>query len=64
MPFDWESLIEVARQLATDAANQASKNSEAMQRSAVTRAYFGAFGHARNYAQRFLKFETKEDSGQ
>jgi len=42
MAFDWKSLVDVAHALARMATMGA--NAEAYQRSAVNRAYFGAFG--------------------
>ena len=33
-----------------------------LQRAAVSRAYFGVFCYARNYAISFLKFEARDDS--
>jgi hypothetical protein len=57
MAFDWKALLELARQLA-DASAEAG-NPEAHLRSALSRAYFGAFCHARNYAQDFLNFAAQ-----
>jgi hypothetical protein len=60
MPFDWKSFLDVAELLEKTAAGHA--HSEALLRSAVGRAYYAAFGHARNYATDFLKFEPREDA--
>src|ERR1044071_8652957 len=48
MPFDWKELITVAEFL----QNQSNSNcpQEAVLRSAISRAYYAAFCHARNYA--------------
>jgi len=60
MLFDWKGLVEVARELER-LANEGT-NVEALQRSAVSRAYFGAYCHACNYAVEFLNFRSREDS--
>jgi hypothetical protein len=61
MSFDWKSLVHVARRMEED-ATQDSVNAEALRRSAVGRAYFGAFCYARNYAVKFLGYVVKESS--
>jgi hypothetical protein len=48
MPFPWKELVELARDLQHRAA--AAPGSEALFRSAINRAYFGAFGQALTYA--------------
>ena len=58
MPFDWKSCVALARRLAGEAAD--NDDAEALQRSAVSRAYFGVFGYARNYAISYLKFQTRD----
>ncbi len=58
MSFDWKNLVQVARQLESD-ANQGAANAEALRRSAVGRAYYGAFCHARNYAVQYLGYVIK-----
>jgi hypothetical protein len=60
MSFDWRNLLDLARQMEHDAA-KAPTNVEALCRSAVSRAYFGAFCHARNYAESFLNYQPKQD---
>lgn len=60
MAFDWKSLVDLAAQIEQDAGKGAT-NAEALYRSAVGRAYFGAFGYARNYAESFLKYQPKQD---
>ena len=55
MPFDWKSCVALARRLTGEAAGK--DDAEARQRAAVSRAYFGVFCYARNYAISFLKFE-------
>jgi hypothetical protein len=59
MPFDWHGFLDLARSLQQQA--KGAPNSEAYLRSAISRAYFGAFGHARNYAKRFLDFAARDD---
>jgi hypothetical protein len=64
MGFDWKTLVDLATTLAQQA--QISANSEAYQRSALSRLYFGAYGHARNYAIAYLQFiprNAAEDHG-
>src|SRR5436190_1902198 len=58
MSFDWKSLLDVARQLEHE-ANQGPIRAEALRRSAVGRAYFAAFCHARNYAVQYLGYIIK-----
>ena len=60
MGFEWKELLEVARRLEHDAVAGAA-NAEALFRSALSRAYFGTFCHARNYAETFLNFQPKKD---
>ncbi len=60
MSFDWQRYLVIAQNLSAQAA--ASTDSEALCRSAVSRAYFGAYCHARNYAKDFLGFDPREDS--
>jgi hypothetical protein len=49
MNFDWKEYLALAHFLQQHSA--AGLNQEAAQRSAVSRAYFAAFCHARNYAR-------------
>jgi hypothetical protein len=60
MAFSWIALLQLARQLELDASST-NTNAEALYRSAVSRAYFAAFCHARNYAESFLKYQPKQD---
>src|ERR1051326_3930863 len=60
MPFDWKALVALARQM-EQLAEHAS-DPEALQRSAISRAYFGAFGHACTYARAWLEFDPREDA--
>lgn len=62
MPFDWTAFVELARTLEQQAS--AATTPEAWLRTALSRAYYGAFGHARNYARNWLKYApagTEED---
>src|SRR6266481_5912717 len=62
MPFDWTAFIGLARELASQ--SQRGPGQEALLRTALSRAYYGAFCYARNYAQRWLKYQptgTEED---
>ncbi|OAN44304.1 hypothetical protein A6A03_17290 [Chloroflexus islandicus] len=49
MSFDWREYLALARGLAGD--SDASYSAEAAQRAAMSRAYDGAFGFARDVAQ-------------
>jgi len=49
MPFDWKEYLGLSRFLATEPGIAFSE--EAAFRSAVSRAYYAAFCHARNYAR-------------
>ena len=59
MPFDWLGFLALARDLQRQAATSAEP--EPLLRSAVSRAYFAAYCHARNYARDYLKFDPRED---
>jgi hypothetical protein len=61
MSFDWKSLADVARHLEQE-ASKGEANAEALRRSAVGRAYYAAFGHARNCAKNFLGYAIKGDA--
>ncbi len=54
MPFDWKEYLELAKDLAGQ--TNAGYSLEAKERSAVSRAYYAAFCHARNYAKVKLRF--------
>lgn len=55
--FDWREFLELAELLAGPAGDSvAVQLSEATHRSAVSRAYYAAFCHARRYAQRNLGY--------
>ena len=55
MAFDWREYLSLARALQTQAGPCAAQ--EAALRSATSRAYYGAFCHARNHAQDKLQFK-------
>jgi hypothetical protein len=59
MPFDWQAFLELARRWLDQAAKEADP--EAILRSVASRAYFAAYGHARNYAIKYLQFDPRED---
>jgi hypothetical protein len=64
MAFDWKAFLDLASTLEKHAPT--SGNSEAYLRSALSRLYFGACGHARNYAATYLQFvprDAAEDHG-
>jgi len=55
--FDWRDYLELAHALGgTHGPTPALRLSEATSRCAVSRAYYGAFCHARNYAQQHLGY--------
>src|SRR4051794_16566657 len=62
MSFDWREYLRVAR-LFADPAFPAGINDEAAKRTAVSRAYYAAFGYARVRAQfeGFVGLESAED---
>ena len=57
MAFDWKSFIKLARTLQEQAAGEA--DAEALLRTALSRAYYGAFCFVRNYAREQLGFEPR-----
>ena len=64
MAFDWKEYVELSRFLQRQTGSGVSP--EAILRSALSRAYDGAFGHARNYARDWLGFKPRyegEDHG-
>ena len=59
MAFDWHRLLELARFLQQNA--DAVQPDEAVLRTVLSRAYYGAFCHARNYARDYLGFTPRND---
>jgi hypothetical protein len=59
MSFEWKAFVALAEDLQTYADK--SHYSEAYRRTAISRAYFAAFCHARNYAIAFLHFSPRDD---
>jgi hypothetical protein len=53
--FDWHEFLVLARSLVSDPQ-------ESAQRTAISRAYFAAYGHAFDYAKRYLRFVPRADS--
>ena len=65
MPFDWKHYLDLARDLAQPSASGQGQR-EAELRSAISRAYYAAFCHARNYSRDWLNFQptnTADDHG-
>ena len=65
MPFDWKQYLDLARELSQPTTSNAGTH-EARLRSAISRAYYAAFCHARNYSRDWLKFvpnHTADDHG-
>ncbi len=54
MPFDWGEFLELADFLAGDEASR--RTTEAASRTAVSRAYYAAFCHARRHALTRLRY--------
>jgi uncharacterized protein (UPF0332 family) len=48
MPFDWKEYLDIARYLSGDSSISIGRESSL--RAAISRAYYAAFCHARNYA--------------
>ena len=66
MPFVWKQYLELARELARQSESGDAGQREAMLRSVVSRAYYAAFCHARNYSRDWLNFQpnnTADDHG-
>jgi hypothetical protein len=57
MQFDWKDFVMVSRFLQQQVGSV--DNSEAFLRTALGRAYYGAFCYARNYARDWLGFKPK-----
>jgi hypothetical protein len=60
MAFEWKEYVELARFLQQQIGN--SPNKEAVFRSAMSRAYYGAFCYVRNFARDRLGFKTRNDA--
>lgn len=66
MPFDWKQYLELARELLRQSEGCDVDQRDAMLRSVVSRAYYAAFCHARNYSRDWLNFQpnnTADDHG-
>ena len=59
MPFDWKEFLELSRILGRQAQDGGYR--EAFLRSAISRAYYAAFCHTRNYAIKRLGFRARYD---
>ncbi|MGI8551546.1 MAG: hypothetical protein ACR2PL_12305 [Dehalococcoidia bacterium] len=59
MPFDWTNYLKLARFLGE---REFEFGREAAARSAVSRAYYAAYHHARDYATRRLGFESRRQA--
>jgi len=60
MGFEWKLYVAVSRFLNSQADK--SENREALLRSALSRAYYGAFCYSRNYARDWLGFNPRYDA--
>jgi uncharacterized protein (UPF0332 family) len=56
MSFDWSEYLKVAQELVEQAKHSSPQHQEAQIRAAVSRAYYAAFGMARNH----LRYKDKE----
>ena len=66
MPFDWKQYLELASELVRLSESRDAGQNEAILRSVVSRAYYAAFCHARNYSRDWLNFQpnnTADDHG-
>lgn len=66
MPFDWKQYLELARELLRQSEGRDADQRESLLRSVVSRAYYAAFCHARNYSRDWLNFQpnnTADDHG-
>jgi hypothetical protein len=59
MAFDWKDYVDLARFLQQQAPN--AGNQEAFLRTAISRAYYAAFCHVRNYARDHSGFIPRND---
>ena len=62
MIFDWHEYLDIARFLHQNVDKYDQITQESAYRSAISRAYFAAYCHARNYAQDKFGFIPKENS--
>jgi hypothetical protein len=60
MGFEWKLYVAVSRFLCAQADK--SGNREGLLRSALSRAYYGAFCYSRNYARDWLGFNPRYDA--
>lgn len=60
MAFDWRGYLDLARWLRSNTPPGVAD--EAARRDAVSRAYYAAFCHARNYARDYLWFSPRDDA--
>src|ERR1043165_5623014 len=60
MPFNWQEYLSLAASII--AQPSAAYSQEAAERCAVSRAYYAAFRHARNYAEHNLNYVPAHDS--
>src|SRR5262245_23556497 len=59
MAFSWHEYLVLARWLLANPPPGVSE--EAVQRAAISRAYYAAFGHALNYAVAYLGFQPRDN---
>jgi len=60
MAFDWREYLTLARDLQAGRASSVSQ--EAIDRCTISRAYYAAFGRARNFAELRLGFPEMEEA--
>lgn len=64
MSFDWNDYLEIAKDLKTKTDGQAVSNSnEALQRTAISRAYYAMYHLALNYAKTKLGYVSPNQNG-
>src|SRR5262249_4694819 len=60
MPFDWSEFLSLARWLQNNTPPNVSP--EGAQRTAMSRAYYAAFGYALSYVTQYLGFTPRDES--
>src|SRR5437764_753686 len=60
MGFDWREYLILARWLQTNVPP--GMTAQGASRAAISRAYYAAFGHAVEFATKYLDFESRDDA--
>ncbi|MCI0380290.1 MAG: hypothetical protein L0215_22115 [Gemmataceae bacterium] len=62
MAFDWRTFVELAQNFQVQALTAPQIQKEALLRSALSRGYYGAYGHAKNHAIAKKGFQPKDEA--